>query len=214
MVWSSVTAYFTFTEIFQHFLQFDQEKSFRIDVCPGAGLSQCSVVHWISLSGGLIALISVFWKKAHIYKDLIFFFFNKYETNVKATSNSQGLFRGIWSSQLISMDHSFWGPATPATSPVFVCKAESGFTVYDTVIKRTLAIHCCIQCYFYTCHCCPSCAVAGLALQSLKRVCMGGNTATTCYRCSIREACLKTNAFYKLEQASHFFSCGSRMKQR
>lgn len=36
------------------------KRSFRINVCPGAGLSQCLVVHRISPSGSLIALISVF----------------------------------------------------------------------------------------------------------------------------------------------------------
>ena len=35
------------------------KNSYRINVCPGAGLSQCLVVHQISLSSCLIALNSV-----------------------------------------------------------------------------------------------------------------------------------------------------------
>lgn len=41
------------------FAALQSKKSLRINARPKAGLSPCSVMHQISLSGGLIALISV-----------------------------------------------------------------------------------------------------------------------------------------------------------
>lgn len=145
-------------------------------MCPGARLSQYSVVHQISLSGGLIAFIFVYKKKANICKDMK----NSYnfEPNVmhfsETTRNSQHTLWNVWSPLSILMGRSCSGPSIPAISLLFVCKTEPGLPVYDTVIKRTLAIHSCIQFNSCMCCCCPSCGAICLSLQSLKIVCVGG----------------------------------------
>lgn len=201
MLWSSVTAYLAFTEIFQHLLQSIQtnkqiNESHRINVCPEAGLSQYSVGHqsfWWPDCFQLCLLkknplICTYVKNSY-----------KCEPNVmqfsKTTRNLQHILWNVWSPLSILMDHSLEDPNIPAISLLFDCKAEPCFTVYDTENKRTLTIHSCIRSNssMCCCCCCPSCSVISLALRSLKIACVGGYSAATCYCCFIRELFLKTD---------------------
>lgn len=200
MLWSSVTAYLIFTEIFQHLLQFIQ-KIISQDQCVSWGrikpvLGRAPVVLVACL------LSSLFIKKKAKKKQknpLICKYVKnscKCEPNAmqfpETTRNLRVLW-SVWFPLSVLMDRSFEDPNIPVISLLFDCKAEPWFTIYDAENKRMLTIHFPIRSNSSMCCCCPRCSVISLALQSLKIACVGGYSAATCYCCFIRELFLKTD---------------------